>query len=129
MGPLFYISERETAANTPTDKESFGPKVAWRDNVVAFAWSSQNSASTTNRVVALRIFNDVATTPPSLSIIRSAGNLVLTWPVTAAGYTLRSRGALNDVWATNSPTPVTSGSVYQVTEPIGATNKFYQLIK
>ena len=130
MGPLFYISERETAANTPTDKEGFGPKVAWRDNVIAFAWSSQNSPTTTNRVVALRVFNDVATTPPSLSITKSAGNLVLTWPLTATGYTLRSKGTLAaGPWATNSPAPVTAGSVYQVTEPIGATNKFYQLIK
>jgi hypothetical protein len=132
LGPLFYVSERETVANTPTDKESFGPKVVWRDNLIAFAWSSQNSSSTTNRVVALRLFNDAASTPPTLSIAKSGSNAVLSWSATAAGYTLRSKANLSGaVWETNSPAPVlgAGGTVYQVTDPIGANSKFYQLIK
>ncbi len=132
MGPLFYVSERETVSNTTTDKESFGPKVAWRDNLIAFAWSSQNSPSTTNRVVSLRLFNDAVGIPPTLSIAKSGGNAVLTWSATAPGYTLRSKASVTTaVWQTNSPPPVLSpgGSVYQVTEPIGPSSKFYQLIK
>ena len=132
MGPLFYVSERETASNTPTEKEGIGPKVAWRDNVIAFVWSSQSSPATPNKVVALRIFNDVATTttPIVLSLTRSAGNVILSWPTSATGYTLRSRANLSTgTWQTNSPAPVISGAVFTVTEPIGSNNKFYQLIK
>jgi hypothetical protein len=56
--------------------------------------------------------------------------LVLSWPTNATGFTLRSKGNLSSgTWQTNSPAPVIDGSVFKVTEPIGTTNKFYQLIK
>jgi hypothetical protein len=78
---------------------------------------------------------DDPTTPafepvPALSMTRSAGNVILSWTTNATGYTLRSKGNFSAaVWQTNSPAPVTSGAVFTVTEPIGPTNKFYQLIK
>ena len=130
MGPLFYVSERENAFNTTL--ESIRPKVAWRDHCVAFAWSSLSSPVTANKVVALRIFNDIATTPVvvPLSLSRSGGNLVISWPSSATGYTLRSRANLSSGnWQTNSPAPVVSGGSFTVTEPIGSNAKFYQLIR
>jgi hypothetical protein len=67
---------------------------------------------------------------PTLSITRSVGNVILSWTTNATGYTLRSKGNLSAAtWQTNSPAPVTSGTVFTVTDPIGPTNKFYQLIK
>ena len=128
MGPLFYVSERETPFNTV--KDNVEPKLAWRDNLIAVVWKSLSSPDTAKAVVGLRVFNDVATTPIQLSISRSGSNAVLSWPATATGFTLRSTGNLSGgTWQTNSPPPVLNGAVFTVTEQISPNNKFYQLIK
>lgn len=130
MGPLFYVSERETPFNTV--KENVEPKIVWRDNLIAVVWKSLSSPNTSKAVVGLRVFNDVATTPPNLSIAKSGGNAVMTWPATPAGYTLRSKASVSAAtWETNSPAPVfgNGGAVYQVTEPIGSSSRIYQLIR
>ena len=74
---------------------------------------------------------DVATAPPTLSIAKSGADAVITWPATAAGYTLRSKASVTGTWETNSPAPVfgNGGAVYQVTEPIGSSSRIYQLIR
>lgn len=130
MGPLFYVSELETASLATGDTQ--GPRVAWRDHYIACVWRSLNGPPATPTVVGFRMFNDVATTPPTLSIANSGGNAIITWPATAAGYTLRSKASVSAAnWETNSPAPVFGGggTVYQVTEPIGSTTRIYQLIK
>ena len=128
MGPMFYVSERETPFNTVLDNVE--PKIVWRDHLAAVVWKSLSSPNTAEAVVGLRVFNDIATTPPQLSLVRSAGNVILSWPTSATGFTLRSKGSLaTATWQTNSPAPVVNGAVYTVTEAIGPNNKFYQLIK
>jgi hypothetical protein len=128
MGPMFYVSELETLALATKDTAT--PGVVWRDNYIAYVWRSLNSTATPNAVIGFRMFNDVATTPPSLAIAKSGGNAVLTWSATATGYTLRSKVNVSAAtWQTNSPAPVLSGGVFTVTEPIGPTSKVYQLIK
>ena len=131
MGPAFYISERD---NPLTDtKGGVRPKVAWRNNLIAVAWGAYNSTFAPS-TIAVRMFETTGSaTPPRLSVARSGGNAILAWPATAAGYfTLRSKGNLNDPnWETNSPAPVSTGNGagYQVTQPIGSANRFFQLIK
>lgn len=52
---VFYLSENETVDNIVG--ESRRPRVAWRDNLIATVWESTSYPDTSNRVVALRIFN------------------------------------------------------------------------
>jgi hypothetical protein len=126
MGPHFSVSELETPSTKTSD--SSHPRVAWRDNYIAVTWQTPVGPVSTRPVVGYRLFKE---TPVSLSITRSAGNAVLSWPTNLSGvFTLRSTGnLLSGPWATNSPAPVINGSVFTVTEPVGPTNKFYQLIR
>jgi hypothetical protein len=100
--------------------------VAWRDNYIAFPGRPRVVLSRASRF-GYRLFKD---TPVSLSITRSAGDVVLSWSTNVTGFTLRSKGDVSSsTWQTNSPAPVVNGSVFTVTEPVGPSNKFYQLIK
>lgn len=126
MGPHFSVSELETPG-TVTDS-SLCPRVGWRDNLIGFTWRRAFGPISGLPVLGYRLFME--TPPVALLINRSAGNVVLSWPTNATGFTLRSKGNLSSgTWQTNSPAPVINGSVFMVTEPSGPTNKFYQLIK
>lgn len=60
IGPVFYLSERETATNAIAANDGRGrPRVAFRGNTIAAMWGSLNSPADVGRVLALRIF-DVA---------------------------------------------------------------------
>jgi hypothetical protein len=127
MGPHFSVSELETPSTKTSD--SSHPRVAWRDNYIAFTWQTPVGPITGLPVVGYRLFKE---TSVSLSLTHSAGTgiVILSWATNATGFTLRSRGDLSSgSWATNSPAPVVNGSVFTVTEPVGPNNKFYQLIK
>jgi uncharacterized repeat protein (TIGR03803 family) len=72
--------------------------------------------------------------PPQLSITASATNVILSWPVSYAGfdytgYTLQSTTSLVPpvVWVTNSPAPVVINGQLTVTNPIAGTQQFYRL--
>jgi formylglycine-generating enzyme len=64
-----------------------------------------------------------------LTIIRSAANVILTWPTNATGFTLQSTTNLVSpaVWNTVSPAPVIVNGQNAVTNPISGTRKFYRL--
>ena len=64
-----------------------------------------------------------------LTIIRSAANVILTWPTNAPGFTLQSTTNLVSpaVWNTVSPAPVIVNGQNAVTNPISGTQKFYRL--
>src|ERR1039457_6229654 len=71
---------------------------------------------------------------PQLTIIRSAANVILTWPTNAAGFTyagftLQSTTNLVSpaVWNTVSPAPVIVNGQNAVTNPISGTQQFYRL--
>jgi hypothetical protein len=68
---------------------------------------------------------------PVLAIIRSAGNVVLTWPTNDAGFTLQSTTNLasSSVWSTNLPSAVVVNTNWVVTNAISGTRKFYRLIQ
>ncbi len=66
---------------------------------------------------------------PQLTLIPSGGNVVLTWPATAAGFALLSTTNLGPsaVWITNPPAPVVVNGQNVVTNPIVGTQQFFRL--
>jgi formylglycine-generating enzyme required for sulfatase activity len=65
----------------------------------------------------------------NLTIIRSAANVILTWPANATGFTLQSTTNLVSpaVWITVVPGPVVVNGNNTVTNPISGSQKFYRL--
>jgi hypothetical protein len=72
-----------------------------------------------------------STVRPTLSLRRSGGNVILTWPSSYSGFTLQSASNLVPVisWATNSPSPVIVNGLYTVTNASTSGKKFYRLVK
>jgi hypothetical protein len=70
---------------------------------------------------------------PQLSLAVSGTNLLLTWPVAHAGFTVQSRTnlVLGDWDTVTSPAPQIVGSNWQVSLPVPAANlsTFYRLLK
>jgi uncharacterized repeat protein (TIGR03803 family) len=71
---------------------------------------------------------------PQPAVIRSGGNVILTWPTNCAGfdysgYTLQSTTNLGSsaVWRTNSSAPVVVNGQNTVTNPITGTQQFFRL--
>ena len=65
--------------------------------------------------------------PPKLSVSTSSGNLVITWPTSASGYTLWSTPSLSaPAWSTVG-TGTVVGSVYQVTIPMTGQAAYFRL--
>jgi hypothetical protein len=57
-----------------------------------------------------------------------AGNVILTWPTNATGFTLQSTTNLaSSVWTTNLPSPVVVSGRNTVTNPISSIQQFYRL--
>jgi hypothetical protein len=66
--------------------------------------------------------------PPSLSIARAGGNIVLSWPTTPAGFALESAVvAPTNNWSSVSPPPVVSGMWNVVTQSAGGAQRFFRL--
>jgi formylglycine-generating enzyme required for sulfatase activity len=64
----------------------------------------------------------------TLSVARSGGNAVLSWPVTTANWVLQSTPSLSPAaWSTNLPVPVVVNGQNTVTNPISGTQQFYRL--
>ena len=65
----------------------------------------------------------------NLTIIRSAANVILTWPTNATGFTLQSTPNLVSpaVWTIIVPGPVAVNGNNTVTNPISGTQQFYRL--
>jgi RNA polymerase sigma factor (TIGR02999 family) len=70
-------------------------------------------------------------TPPQLTIAASEGNVILTWPTNATGFTLQSSTNLGPsaIWTTNSPAPGIVAGQNTVTNPITGTRQFFRLIQ
>ncbi len=66
--------------------------------------------------------------PPTLSVLKSGTNVILTWPTNATGFTLQSiTNAVSTNWSTVSPAPVVVGGQNTVTNATSGTQKFYRL--
>ena len=68
-------------------------------------------------------------TPPKLTITPVGPNVILSWPISAAGFTLQSSSNLGPsaVWITNSSPPFVINNQFTVTNPISGTQQFYRL--
>ena len=66
---------------------------------------------------------------PHLALTLMASQLLLTWPVADAGFTLESTPDLlvPPVWSTVSPAPIAVDGHYTVTNPVAGPRKFYRL--
>jgi uncharacterized repeat protein (TIGR03803 family) len=66
---------------------------------------------------------------PQLTISPSGANVILSWPATAAGFTLQSTTNLGSLafWTTNSPAPVVVNGQNVVTNPLAGAQKFFRL--
>ncbi len=66
---------------------------------------------------------------PQLTITPSGANVILTWPATAAGFTLQSTTNLGSLafWTTNSPAPVVVNGQNFVTNPLASAHQFFRL--
>jgi hypothetical protein len=67
----------------------------------------------------------------TVSMILSGGNVIVTWPTNATGFTLQSTTNLTSPagWITNSPAPVVVNGQNTVTNPISGAQKFFRLIQ
>jgi hypothetical protein len=65
---------------------------------------------------------------PPLSVGRSGANVVISWPSTAASWTLQQSASLGSTnWADVPITPSDNGTVRRLTLPAPAGNGFYRL--
>ena len=85
--------------------------------------------TSTNAALTVSNFQFYGVLPPSLQIQLSGTNVVLTWPVSAAGYVLQSANQLVPpiAWTTVTNEPVIVNFQYTVTNQIFSGSRFYRL--
>lgn len=71
--------------------------------------------------------NQLPTTTVSIAISRSAGNVILSWPVAAAGFSVQSKPTLIGPWTTRTNAPALVGNNWQVTVPTSNSAQFFRL--
>lgn len=73
--------------------------------------------------------NQPLTTSARLSVTTSGNNVVLSWPLAAAGFTVQSRSSLTSgAWTTvSSAAPQIVGSQWQVSVPNSSSTQFFRL--
>ncbi len=65
---------------------------------------------------------------PQLQIQPSAANVVLSWSVNAAGFTLQQAASLAGAWTAVTNTPIVSGDLQQVTLPATNSASYFRLL-
>jgi hypothetical protein len=85
--------------------------------------------TSTNAALTVSNFQFYVTLPPSLQIQLSGTNVVLTWPLSGAGYVLQSANRLTPPisWTTVTNVPVIVNFQYTVTNQIASGSVFYRL--
>jgi hypothetical protein len=85
--------------------------------------------TSTNAALTVSNFQFYATLPPSLQIQLAGKNVVLTWPLSGAGYVLQSATKLAPPisWTTVTNVPVIVNFQYTVTNQISSGSRFYRL--
>jgi len=74
--------------------------------------------------------NQVLTTNVTITATPSSGNLVLSWPAAASGFTLQSRTSLTSgSWTTVTPVAVLVGSQWQAAVPKTSGTQFFRLVR
>ena len=66
--------------------------------------------------------------PVVLAIVHGAGTVTLEWPTNAAGYNLQQTiNLFPGAWGSVTNSPLTLGTNFAFTQPIGSTNQFFRL--
>ena len=118
LGPVFYVSEKENATNAIVSQTDGRPRVAWRGNLIATYWGSQNDLDLpSTKVVGLRLFNAPPPSGPTIQQV-SPGQVKISW--TGCGVLQASSDLI--AWADVSPTAV---SPYSPSS--SEAKKFYRL--
>jgi hypothetical protein len=71
--------------------------------------------------------NALPTTNPSLSVSASSGNITLSWPVAAAGFSVQAKPTINGGWTTLTNQPALVNYKWQVTLPTSGNAQFFRL--
>jgi len=124
IGSTFYVSEIEAPNLSLPALPSDHPKVAFRDGKIVVSWFSRNYADPTlnaKPVIAYRIFQS---SPPVLTIVKSGGNVNVSWPISFAGYNLETTSTLTSPTWTAVP-----GVVNNSVTLSSSGTKFYRLRK
>ena len=89
-----------------------------------------NGALSPQQVAENQAFGPAKMAGPALSVSISGGNLVVSWPLSAAGFTLQSRSSLTSgTWAAVTASPQTVNNTFQVTVPLSGTSQFFRLMQ
>jgi hypothetical protein len=85
--------------------------------------------TSTNAALTVSNFQFYVTLPPSLQIQLAGTNVVLTWPLSGAGYVLQSANKLTPPisWTTVTNVPLIVNFQYTVTNQIASGSRFYRL--
>jgi len=85
-------------------------------------WAGGSAAASISQVVTFPA-------PPSLQIVASGANIIVSWPATATGFTLQTTPQLSpSSWSTVGAYPVVEGGLNEVTLPLKPTASFYRLV-
>jgi autotransporter-associated beta strand protein len=93
-------------------------------------WEMTNDTSSSQGLgIDNLAFSATGFTPPYLSIIQSNASVILSWPVSATGYTLEYTTTLSQssTWLTNTVPILVTNQFNTVTVPITNTLQFYRL--
>ncbi len=66
--------------------------------------------------------------PPTLSASKAGANVLLSWPVAAAGFAVEASSDLS-TWTTLSTAPTLVGTTWQLSVPASGTARFFRLVK
>jgi alpha-L-arabinofuranosidase len=98
-------------------------------DVVLDEFRLYNWALRPNEIAATQVLgpSELLTANVSLQASLSGTNLVLTWPVAAAGFTLESKTSMSGTWLPVPPLPQIVGGSWQVTTPLSGEASFFRL--
>lgn len=72
--------------------------------------------------------NALLSTSATVTAASSGGNIVLSWPVAAAGFSVQARSSFSSgTWTTLTNAPNLAGSVWQVSIPAATAAQYYRL--
>jgi len=85
--------------------------------------------TSTNAAITVSDFQFYRILPPALQIRLSGTNVILTWPLSVAGYVLQATDKLTPTnsWTTVSNVPVIVNFEYAVTNQISGGSRYYRL--
>ena len=110
-------------------KYNFPTNANLNDNKIAqviFAGNRVYAVDSNNGIAA---FDLVPPVTPQLAIVPSGGNVIISWPTSASGGTLKATPTLTSPTWTNVGTGTIVGTNYFVTNSAAASHLFYRLYK